>query len=113
MSGPPVVKAKLLVDACLRASNARGVPAFVVRRGYEEAGAVLLKLNRFGDGCTVLVQMRTTDGALAWTRGTGPYPVPEAEADAYIERQVRTDPDAWVVEFEDREGRHPLEEPIV
>jgi len=113
MSSVPSIKAKLLVDACLRASNARGVPAFVVRHGYDEAGAVLLKLNRFGDGCTVLIQMRTPDGELAWMRGTGPYPVPEAEADAYIARQIRTDPDAWVVEFEDREGRHPLDEPIV
>ena len=42
-------------------------------------------------------------------------PVPselEPDLDAYIERAARVDPDVWVVEVDDREGRHFLTEPV-
>ena len=89
------------------------MPVFVVRRGYADAGAVLLKLNLLDGTAMVLSQVRTAEGDLAWMRATGPAPVPETEADAYVERQVRYDPDLWVLELEDREARHPLDEPVI
>ena len=36
----------------------------------------------------------------------------ETDLDRYIERAIRIDPDIWVVEVEDKDGRHFLTEPV-
>jgi len=82
-----------------------GLSAVVVRKGDEDRGAVVVKVNRFDAGCTIWTQTRTIDGDPAWMRGTGADPVGEEAADAYVDRQVKRDPDLWVIEVEDRHAR--------
>jgi hypothetical protein len=109
----PRLKSKLLVQAGTRLCSQRALPAMVSRRGDPDAGAVYIKINGFERGCAVLSQIRMEDGRLAWMRATGEGTVSEADADAYIERQAKYDPDLWVLEVEDREGRNPFDDPMV
>lgn len=108
----PRLAAEIWVKAHIRRCSARAIPAVLVRRGDETAGAVLIKLNRLEEGCSVLSPATGLDGGRIWLSATGPMPVPEADADAYIARQVGRDPDLWVLEIEDRAGRHLLDEPV-
>lgn len=102
----------LWVMAHIRAADAQGVPMTVVRRGDADRGTVILKINRLDRRFDVLVQVRR-DERLVWSRASGAEPVEEAAADAYIERQLRYDPDLWVVEVEDRQGRPWFDGPVV
>jgi hypothetical protein len=95
--------------AQMRQGHAAGMPAFLLRRGEPRAGSVLVKINLLGPGCRVLTQVRDGRGRLGWMSALGDMPATEAEAEAYIERAVKRDPDLWVVEVESRDGRHPFD----
>jgi hypothetical protein len=106
----PRVTAELWIKAHIRRCNAQAIPAMVVRRGDDQAGALIIKVNHLGPGCMVLAPANSMDGSRQWRRAMGDDLVPEAEADAYIERQLNMDPDIWVLEIEDRQGRHLVDD---
>ena len=112
MAAEPRIKAGLWVKMALRLADADGRPGAVLRRGDPDSGGVLAVL-RGREGLLVLSQMRTADGALAWLRATGPVPVDQGGADAYVARQVKFDPDLWVVEFDAPDLQPPFEAKIV
>ena len=104
----PRLKAGIWVAAYLARLGALAIPAFVVRRGDETAGAVLVKVATL-DGKARAFQ-RSFDpmsGQRTWmVLADGE----EAAVDEAVARQRRFDPDLWVIEVEDREGRHLLGE---
>ena len=113
MTGPRL-KTDFWAAALLRRWNHHtAVVATLVRRGDADAGTVLLKISRLDGTATVLSQTVTADGNRAWMRGTGTAPVADSEAEAYIQRQRKRDPDLWVIEIEDRHGLFVLDEPVV
>ena len=87
--------------------------AAVRRRGAEEAGAILIKLNRL-DGTADLFgpapqsafdEAQPSDRLFLRTIAGQP----EALVEERLAREVRFDPDVWIVEVEDRAGRHFLD----
>ncbi|MED5396572.1 MAG: hypothetical protein CFH05_01416 [Alphaproteobacteria bacterium MarineAlpha3_Bin4] len=107
------LKAGIWVQAQIRVCDKNALPAVVVRRGNPDAGTILLKLNRFDAGYEVLTQVRTAEGNRAWMRSIGDNPVQESEADAYIERQLKFDPDIWVLEIEDSDCRYEIDGEVI
>lgn len=100
---------ELWVKAHLRRCHAEAIPVAVLHKGDANGGTVLLKLLQREAGCRLLSQIRDAEGRLGWMSALGEAPVAEADADAYIERAVKRDPDLWVIEIESRDGRHPFE----
>jgi hypothetical protein len=101
--------ADIWVSAYLARLRQMDIPAFVVARGDATAGAVLVKLNRL-DGRATCYQrsMDLMTGERRWVVLTDGA---EPDVDASVARQRGFDPDLWVIEVEDREGRHLLDQP--
>ena len=99
------------VAALIRRVELGGGFAMVLRKGDARAGAVLIKLvNRRAGTSRLLAEATRGDGERIWmrpVRSSG-----EQGLEAYIERAIKIDPDVWVVEVEDNQGRHFLVETV-
>ena len=105
------LKSAVYVQALIRRCEVAGASAYLLRHGAEEAGAILIKVNRLDGSCLVLSQARRGDEPV-WLRPLGDGSDDSRAAD-YFAKQLRIDPDLWIVEIEDRQGRSFVTEPIV
>ncbi|MGO1118569.1 DUF1491 family protein [Rhodovibrionaceae bacterium A322] len=99
----------LWLTAALRQCNDRGQHAYVLNKGEQNGGLVLLKLVYGRSLAALYIQQRDLDGNLGWMSVLKSDDAPESEADAYIERAVQRDPDLWVVEIEAPPSDFPLD----
>ena len=108
------LRSDIWVKALIRRCEANLVPAMVVQRGFEQSGSVIVKVNRL-DGCAqIYTPVTGPDGNRIWMCPLQPstgLPT-DGDADAYIARQTARDSDLWVVEIEDPQGRHFIDEPV-
>lgn len=109
------IKSEFWVKAYVRRMAGAGAFATLVTRGDEDFGAVLV-LVRHLDGTAALFGPAPTQGGPGieasdrrFVRLHAAPAVSEAEAGAILDRQRRFDADAWIVEVEDRAGRHGLD----
>ena len=112
------LKSAIWVAAYVRRCNVEGIFAAVRRRGAEEAGAIFVKVNRldgtaelFGPAPQSFFPEARPDERL-FSRCLPEPPVAETKVEERLARELRFDPDAWIIEVEDRAGRHFLDEAI-
>jgi hypothetical protein len=108
------IKSNIWVAAYLRRCQIQNIFGVVRRRGAEEAGAIFIKLALL-DGNALLFtpapqtaydESRPTDRVFAQTT---PAPVAEQVVEDRLAKEIRFDSDIWIVEIEDRAGRHFLD----
>jgi hypothetical protein len=105
------LKSGIWVAAYLRRCQVEGASAVLRRRGAEEAGAIFIKVSRLDGSAdlygpapqSVFEEAHPSDRA--FSPALNGLPQPEADIEAYLTRQIRFDPDLWIVEVEDRAGR--------
>ncbi len=101
--------ADVWVSAYLTRLRLADIPAFVVKKGDATAGAVIVKLNTLDGQATAyqrefnILEDRRDWGVLS----AGD----ERDVDASLAKQRSFDPDLWIIEVEDRQGRTLLDEP--
>jgi hypothetical protein len=101
--------ADIWVSAYLTRLRLSEIPAFVVQKGDATAGAVLIKLNTLdGQACCYQRSFDLMTGDRKWVvlvQGA------DRDVDSSVTKQCSFDPDLWVIEVEDKQGRHLLDEP--
>ncbi len=111
------IKSEIWVKAYLRRCQVQGAPAVVARRGDEHAGAIYICLNRL-DGTVRLfgpapAGLEGGDTERRWVSCFEASFISEKEAAVYLARQIKFDADIWIVEVEDKAGRHFLGDAVV
>ena len=108
------VKSNLWVAAYLRRCQNENIFGVVRRRGAEEAGAIFIKLALLDGNAllftpapqTAYADSRPTDRVFS---PSTPQPVAEQTIEDRLAKEIRFDSDIWIVEIEDRAGRHFLD----
>ena len=97
------------VAALLRRAEAAGAYVTIARRGAAEAGAIFVAVHRQGDQCDLygpapqsVFDVEHPSERLFLKAADG---VTAAELRERIDREIRFDPDVWLVDIEDRDGR--------
>src|SRR5271156_6238170 len=94
----------------MRTVEIQGGYALLRRRGAAEAGAVFVVVDRL-DGRAALFAPGPADeifGERRFVRGHEAEWTAPAEIAARLEREVKRDPDLWVIDVERRDGVHGL-----
>lgn len=106
-----LLSSDLWVSALIRRAEIGGASATVVRKGDQRAGTVIVKAyNTRSRQARLYTEAFGADGERLWIQPvTSEF---ESELDAYIQRQIGYDPDIWIVEIEDRDGRHFITETV-
>ena len=108
------LKSSIWVAAYLRRCQNAGIFGAVRRRGAEEAGAVFVNVATLDGNAMLYMPAPQTvyDDSRPVERifmPTSPQPLPEQSVEERLAKEIRFDPDAWIIETEDKAGRHFLD----
>lgn len=109
----PRIKTSLWISAQIRLCDLAFIPAVVARRGDGDAGQVLVLRNRMDGSFELYARTTDLDGGRAWRCASGPEPVDYQAAQKLIDREAEFDPDIWVLEIEDRDGKYEFDAPLI
>jgi hypothetical protein len=106
------LKSEIWVKAYLRRCMGQGGFGAVLRHGDDDAGAIFIKVRRDDGLCALFgpapAGLDTADFDRRWVALLKGVFVSEAEADTRMERELRADSDLWLIEIEERDGKHFL-----
>ena len=111
------LKAEFWVKAYVRRCAGEGAGAVVVRHGDDDAGAIYIKINRLDGTCLLFgpapAGHSSMDSDRRWVACGAAGGMREDEADVYLAKEARFDSDLWLIEVEDRSGRHFLDDQLL
>jgi hypothetical protein len=105
------LRSDIWVAAYLRRTAVEGAYAALRKRGAAEAGAIYVLVDR-ADGLTALFVPGPVEndgtGERRWFRAHSAEWVDGSVTESQLQRELKNDPDLWLIEVESRDGAHWL-----
>lgn len=105
------LRTSIWASALVRRAQAAGAAAYVARKGDPDFGAALVKVATLDGHARLLSPARDGEGDRVFHDVTPPG-ASEQDVDAAAAARLARDPDLWLIEIEDREGRSHLTETV-
>lgn len=110
---PREIPAHIWVSALIRRAQLAGAFATIVHRGDAERGDVVVKVMHERGRARLYAPAFNPGGPTEFEAlPAGGADADEAEVEALIAKRLKMDRDLWVIEIEDREGRHFITERV-
>lgn len=111
------VKTEIWVKAYLRRCMSEGIAGYIAASGDDYAGAIFIHIDNL-DGSHWLfgpapAGLEEISYERRWSLCFPQSPVSKEQAENYLAQQKKYDPDLWIVELEDKQGRHFLDDLLV
>ena len=103
------LRADIWVAAYLRRVSVEGAFATLRRRGAAEAGAIFVMVDHLDGRVALFEPAPSDDGERRWIRAHAAEWIDSLDAEARLQRQLRFDPDIWIVDVDSRDGAHWLD----
>lgn len=111
------VKSEIWVKAYLRRVMSVGAAVYVTRSGDASAGAVFIHVDDLAGAHRLFVPapagLDEASDERRWIAGLGGAVASAEQVGDYLRQQVKYDPDLWLIEVEDKDGRHFLGDELV
>ncbi|VAW01245.1 FIG00484051: hypothetical protein [hydrothermal vent metagenome] len=107
-----LLRSDITVQALIRRATSNGAFAVVRKHGDDDAGSVLVMVSTMDGLATLYGPTRDENFNRVWERLCPPAS-PEVEIEKTLAKRLQFDPDIWVIEIEDRQGRHFLAETVM
>lgn len=108
------LRSDIWVKAYLRSCSVQGAHAVVVRHGDDDAGAIYIKVARLDGSARAFgpapAGLTGAASERKWISLTRELQTDEREVDQMLKREAEFDPDLWIIEVEDRQGRSFLDD---
>ena len=100
---------QLWVQSYLNRLRLKEIPAFVSLKGDLTAGSIFVKINTLdGNAKAFHKSFELARSIRCWVVLCEGY---EVDVDKRLEQEKQYDPDIWIIEVEDKQGRNLLDEP--
>jgi hypothetical protein len=106
------LRSDIWVAAYLRRAATEGAFAVLRRRGAPEAGAIFVVVDRRETGLALFAPAPPDEergGERRWFRAHSELWIDAAAIEARLQKELKIDPDLWIVELDSRDGAHWLD----